>query len=117
MKQAVVKGILTVLMMAAASACGNTGTPYTASTTISDVIDDPVFGDYGRLIFPVDDGYYSGNALGELQLTWYNNIDQDKTVEIANYMKDHAKAGDTIFYDIYTEKEKKKDPAKENTGL
>lgn len=117
MKQAVVKGILTVLMMAAASACGNTGTPYTVSTAISDVIEDPVFGDYGRLIFPVDDGYYSGNTLGELQLTWYNNIDQNKTVEIANYMKDHAKTGDTIFYDIYTEKEKKKDPAKEDTGL
>lgn len=117
MKQAVVKGILTVLMMAAASACGNTGTPYTVSTAISDVIEDPVFGDYGRLIFPVDDGYYSGNTLGELHLTWYNNIDQNKTVEIANYMKDHAKAGDTIFYDIYTEKERKKDPAKEDTGL
>lgn len=90
---------------------------YTVDTAISEVISDPVFGDYGRLIFPVNSGYYSRNTLGELQLTWYNNIDPNKTVEIINYMRDHAEAGDTIFYDIYTEEEKAKDPAKENTGL
>lgn len=90
---------------------------YTVDTAISEVISDPVFGDYGRLIFPVNSGYYSGNTLGELQLTWYNNIDPDKTVEITNYMRDHAEDGDTIFYDIYTEEEKAADPAKENTGL
>ena len=63
---------------------------YTVDSYISDVIADPVFGDYGRLIFPVDTWYYSGNTLGELRLTWYNNIDPDETVEIVNYMKDHA---------------------------
>ena len=90
---------------------------YTADTKISQVINDPVFGDYGRLIFPVDTGYYSGDTLGELDLTWYNNIDPDKTVEIANYFKDHASAGETIFYDIYTDEEKAQDPEKEDTGL
>lgn len=30
--------------------------PYTRDTLISDEINDPVFGDYGRLIFPVDEG-------------------------------------------------------------
>lgn len=90
---------------------------YTADTKITDVINDPVFEEYGRLIFPVDDGYYSGNTLGELQLTWYSNIDPEKTVEITNYMKEHVEAGDTIFYNIYTEDEKKADPDKEDTGL
>lgn len=91
--------------------------PYTVDTPISDVIADPVFGDYGRLIFPVDTGYYSGDTLGSLRLTWYSNIDPDKTVEITNYMKEHAGLGDTIFYDIYSEEEKAADPAKEDTGL
>ena len=91
--------------------------PYTVDTLISDVIADPVFGDYGRLIFPVDTGYYSGETLGSLRLTWYSNIDPDKTVEITNYMKEHAGLGDTIFYDIYSEEEKADDPAKEDTGL
>ena len=48
---------------------------YTADTRITDVINDPVFGDYGRLIFPVDDGCWSGDTLGDLQLTWYSSID------------------------------------------
>ncbi len=91
--------------------------PYTADTKISEVVNNPVFQDYGRLIFPTDAGYYSGDTLGELGLTWYSNINPDKTVEIANYMKSHAEAGETIFYDIYTEDEKAADPDKENTGL
>lgn len=90
---------------------------YTKDTKIADVIQDPVFEGYGRLIFPVDSRYYSGDTLGSLRLTWYSHIDPAKTVEIANYMKDHAEAGDTFFYDIYTDEEKKADPAKEDTGL
>lgn len=80
--------------------------PYTVDTEIADVINDPIFGDYGRLIFPVDDWYYNGDTLGDLRLTWYHNIDPNKTVEIANYLKNHAEAGETVFYDIYTEAEK-----------
>lgn len=90
---------------------------YTVDTPIADVATDPAFGDYGRLIFPVDEGYYSGNTLGQLRLVWYTEIDPDKTVEITNYMKGHAEAGDTIFYDIYTEEERAVDPEKEDTGL
>jgi len=84
---------------------------------ISDVINDPVFGEYGRLIFPVDSGFYGDETLGELRLTWYNNISPDKTVEITNYMREHAEAGEMIFYDIYTDEEKRSDPEKEDTGL
>lgn len=90
---------------------------YTRDTRIQDVIQDPVFEDYGRLIFPVDPGYASGDTLGALRLTWYNNIDPDKTVEIANYLRDQAAAGETVFYDIYTEEEQTADPDKEDTGL
>jgi acetyl esterase/lipase len=91
--------------------------PYEANTKIAEVINDPALGDYGRLIFPVNTGYYSGDTLGELRLTWYSNVNPDKTVEIANYIKNHAKAGNPIFFDIYTDEEKTADPAKENTGL
>ena len=90
---------------------------YDRNTKISEVQSDPVFGDYGRLIFPVDSGYMSGSTLGDLRLTWYNNIDPDKTVEICNYLKAHAEAGETIFINIYSDAEKAADPAKEDTGL
>lgn len=91
--------------------------PFTQNTKISDVIQNPVFGDYGRLLFPVEDWYYSGDTLGNLSLTWYNNIDPQETVEIVNYLYRHAQAGDTVFYDIYTPEEKAADPEKEDTGL
>lgn len=81
------------------------------------MIEDPVFGDYGRLIFPVDSGYYSGSTLGDLRLTWYSNIDPNKTVEIVNYLKQSVQSGRTVFYDIYTDEEKAQDPDKEDTGL
>ncbi|MCM1382283.1 MAG: hypothetical protein NC192_10120, partial [Muribaculaceae bacterium] len=90
---------------------------YTRKTKISEVKNDPVFGNYGRLIFPAEEGYYSGDTLENLRLTWYTHIDPDKTVEIANYMKNHAKNGDVIFYDIYTDGEKSADPEKADTGL
>ena len=91
--------------------------PFTADTPVEAVLQDEVFGDYGRLLFPVDTGYWSGDTLGELQLTWYNNIDPEETVEIVNTLWQRAEAGETVFYDIYTEAEKAQDPDKADTGL
>lgn len=91
--------------------------PFTADTPVEAVLQDEVFGDYGRLLFPVDTGYWSGDTLGELQLTWYNNIDPEETVEIVNTLWQRAEAGETVFYDIYTEEEKAQDPDKADTGL
>ena len=42
---------------------------YTADSRITDVLNDPAFGDYGRLIFPVNEWYYSGETLEDLSLT------------------------------------------------
>lgn len=91
--------------------------PHTRKSPIAQVMADPTFGEWGRLIFPADTGYWSGDTLEELRLIWYSGIDPDKTVEIVNYMKTHAQAGETVFYDIYTEEEKAADPEKEDTGL
>lgn len=90
---------------------------YTQNSRIADVSADPSFGEYGRLIFPLDDHYYSGETLKDLRLTYYNHIDPDKTVEIINYLKEHADAGEAVFYDIYSEEEKQADPSKQDTGL
>ena len=59
---------------AEASENQNTTEWFTEDTKISEVISDPAFGSYGRLIFPVHSWYYSGDTLGDLQLTWYNNM-------------------------------------------
>lgn len=91
--------------------------PFTRESKIKDVKNAPIFGSYGRLLFPVEDAYYSGDTLEELQLTYYSHIDPDETVEIVNTLRERAADGQTIFYDIYTDEEKAADPAKEDTGL
>ena len=96
---------------------GGESTDYTTTSKISEVMNDPAFGDYGHLLFPVEDYYYSGDTLGNLRLTWYNYIDPDTTVEIVNTLKHRAASGETIFYDIYTDAEKTADPDKADTGL
>lgn len=93
------------------------GGEYTAESRIDDVMADPAFGDYGRLLFPVEREYMSGDTLGSLGLTWYSYIDPDETVEIVNTLRERAAAGDTVFYDIYTVDEKAADPDKADTGL
>ena len=90
---------------------------FTRESKIEDVKNAPIFGSYGRLLFPVEDAYYSGDTLEELQLTYYSHIDPDETVEIVNTLRERAADGQTIFYDIYTDEEKAADPAKEDTGL
>ena len=92
-------------------------TEFTADTPIQAVIDDPAFGDYGRLLFPADDGYWSGRTLGDLRLAFYSHIDPDETLDIVNTLKARAQSGETVFYDIYTAEEKAADPDKEDTGL
>lgn len=89
----------------------------TAQTVIDRVIADTDFSPWGRLIFPVDSGYWSGTTLGSLRLTWYSHIDAAKTVEIIRYFKAQTLRGEPVFFDIYTEAEKQRDPRKRNTGL
>ena len=103
--------------MTAANKSARSNEDFTVNTPIQDVIRYPGFGNYGRLIFPVNPGYYSGSTLGNLSLTWYTEIRAEKTVEICNYFKQHADAGDTIFYDIYTPEEKAADSSKNDAGL
>ena len=82
-------------------------------------INDPAFGSYGRLIFPVDIQIDNSLELEDVEeiLPWYSEVNPDKTVEIANYMKNQAARDEQIFYDIYTDEEKAADPEKEETGL
>lgn len=90
---------------------------FTRKTTVSQVLHDLAFKGFSRLLFPVDPGYMSGETLGDLGFAWYSEIDPDKTVEILNSMKEAVLSGQTIFYDIYTEEEKRRNPDLENTGL
>jgi len=90
---------------------------YTRSSTFSEVINDPAFGSFGRLLFPVQREHLFGSTLGDLNMTFYNYVDPDDTVASINYLKAAADKGETIFYDIYTDEEKNLDLEKKDTGL
>lgn len=92
---------------------------FTTESRIWDVIEDPDFDGFGRLIFPADQSIDRQWALSEVDriLPYYNGIQPQRTVDIVNEMKNDAAAGEQIFYDIYTDEEKAADPAKKNTGL
>lgn len=91
----------------------------TEKTLVKDVMGNPVFGSYGRLLFPVHRSISDTLTLGNVGsiLTWYNNVRPEKTVEIVNTLMERAAGGETVFYDIYTDAEKQADPEKADTGL
>ncbi|MDO4380308.1 MAG: alpha/beta hydrolase [Clostridia bacterium] len=90
---------------------------YSKNSKIEDVKNDPVFKNYGRLLFPTDEYYFGGDTLGNLRFTYYSHIDPNKTVEIVNTLRERAAEGQTVFYDIYSESEKAADTSKRDTGL
>lgn len=95
--------------------------PFTAASTVGEVISDPYFGDFGRLLFPVDRNVLSSMTLAEVSTSnvymWYPYIRAEKTVEIINYLHAQALGGEHIFYNIYSDEEIAADPSKADTGI
>ncbi len=50
-------------------------------------------------------------------MPYHSHIDVDIAIKALNRMIDDINAEKTVFYSIYTEKEKQEDPTKNNTGL
>lgn len=92
---------------------------FTGDSRVQDVMQNPAFAGFGRLIFPVDMRIDNALALKDVEeiLPWYSEVNPERTISIVNEMKMRVKQGETIFYDIYTDEEKAKDPAKKDTGL
>lgn len=84
----------------------------TENTTVSEVINDSAFGDFGRFLFPVDRSVSEDMTLKEISsnsvYVWYSNIQADKTIEIINHLKQHSENGEQIFFTIYTVIQKKR---------
>ncbi len=102
----------------AASAEGDGGA-FTVDTKIHDVIDDPAFSGFGRLLFPTAFEIPERLPIKELYyiLPAYHSINPENAAEVLNYLKDQSEDGKQVFYDIYTEEEKAADPSKADTGL
>lgn len=57
------------------------------NTKIIDIINNPIFGNFGRYIFPIHKHISSSLTIENLSsiYTWYNYMNPDKTIEIIKY--------------------------------
>lgn len=94
---------------------------FSLESTVGEVLADEAFEDFGRLLFPVDRTVPEELTLEEVSSAdtyiWYSNIQPEKTVEIVNYLKENAEAGEKVFYNIYTKEEIAVDASRQDTGL
>lgn len=94
---------------------------FTTRSTVGEVVNNTVFGNFGRLLFPVDRSVPETMTLAQASTSsvyvYYTNIKVEKTVEILNYLRDESLSGRQIFYRFYSDKEIAADPTKANTGL
>jgi acetyl esterase/lipase len=87
---------------------------------IGDVLNHPAFTGFGRLLLPWDGRSYDLKMplrnIGSL-LPYHTHVDPAVVVSSLNRMVDDATAGKTIFYDIYTDAEKRSEPSRADAGL
>ena len=93
----------------------------TLEDKVIDVMNHPAFKGFGFYLFPWNDkSRYSDNMKMKDVYTlnlWHTNLNPHEEVEGLNRLIDDINKGYKVFYDIYSEEEKKKDPQKEYTGL
>jgi acetyl esterase/lipase len=84
------------------------------------IVNHPAFRGFGDYMLPWDDNthYYDTplHNVGSL-MPYHNHVDPDIVVGAVNHMIDEINDGKTIFYDFYTEQQKREDPTRESTGL
>jgi acetyl esterase/lipase len=98
----------------------DTGTHLTVNDYVRDIVNHPAFDGFGELLLSRDNNssYYNTSISNVSSLMPYHgNIRPEVVVASVNYMIDEVNSGKTVFYTIYTEEQKQRDPAKRNTGI
>jgi len=89
-------------------------------TKVLDIINDPLFQEYGKFIFPTEMSRLTPTmTIAQIQplLPYHSCINSKTTIEIINYLKEQEINNQKIFYQIYTKNEMEKDTSKKQTGL
>ena len=98
----------------------HTGGHLTPDDTILDLLNHPAFAGFSRLLLPWDDrSYDTSMRLRDVSslLPYHSHVDPATVVSALNHMIDDVNKGHSVFYDFYTESEKREQPTKSNTGL
>jgi acetyl esterase/lipase len=92
----------------------------TTKNYVSDIVNHPAFKGFGELMLPRDNNsVYYNTMLSDIGLLmpYHSHVEPNDVAGALNHMIDEVNAGKTIFYDFYTDEQKKQDPGKRNTGL
>jgi acetyl esterase/lipase len=92
----------------------------TTNDSVRHVVNHPAFKGFSQLILPRENNtyhYYTPLSNVRSLIPYHGHVDPDIVVGALNHMIDEVKDGKTIFYDLYTEQQKREDPSKELTGL
>lgn len=87
---------------------------------ISDLLNHPAFTGFARLLLPWDDRPYDDEMrlsnIGAL-LPYHSQVVPEVVVSALNRMIDDVGQGRTVFFDFYSEEQKRLDPSKRHAGL
>ncbi len=94
--------------------------PFTTDSRVNDILTHPAFQGFAERLLPWDDNRNEPN-LRLKQIEWlmpyHSHISPQVVTETLNKMLARAEQGGTIFYEIYSEAEKRQDPSKRHTGI
>jgi acetyl esterase/lipase len=91
-----------------------------AGDSVRSIVEHPAFKGFGRLILPGEnDTYHLNTLISDVRslMPYHSHVDPAIIAGALNHMIDHVNDGKTVFYDFYTEQQKRVDPAKVNTGI
>lgn len=94
--------------------------PITIDDSVSRIVNHPAFKGFSRLILPRENDSSSDKTpLRNVRslMPYHNHVDPNTVVGALNHMIDEVHNGKTVFYEFYTEQQKREDPAKAHTGL
>jgi hypothetical protein len=92
----------------------------TLNSTVTDIINYPAFSGYGIQLLPWNNDRNNPETpvtnIASL-MPYHEYVKPQVVLNALNYMIDEVNKGKTIFYDFYTDTQKKDEPDKNNTGL
>lgn len=86
------------------------------SDLIGDIVEHPAFHGYGEKLLP-SVGEQNDHTMPFRAAAGGSDQNVDNIAASLNHLIDDAAAGQTIYYDFYSEQERQGDPAKDATGL
>lgn len=92
----------------------------TGDAPLSDLLNHPAFAGFAPLILPWDGRTYDGStalrSMGDL-LPYHSEVRPEDMLAALNHMIDEVSAGRQVFFDFYTDAQKREHPARRFAGL